>query len=413
MKRRNICLGFLGVLSLVSPVFAQQTTPPSLPPNPVLTEAKKQQIKDQIQQIANTFGITGLDMTSLLVGYSTGAWQDWPNFVVVCSVKQTVGQSTGYADFTLDYDTGVIVRFNLLALNDEGERLLAAGSTPTITAQQAEIKVRSIINFSGYMNKNWQMGTTDIYSPAHSNWSVTLRRYVNSFGGEDEWIYANVDRFSGTVSHYSITDNSIRLPIQNALLPEATTRQNAINAYQIAGGTLADMQIDVSNNLPMWRRIPDQYPYGYQYTKCTRCYRFIVPNNKIEVLVDAETGEIWYVEGLVAGFSKSPTGKNMKPQKVILSKHIILSSLVLAEKKYNGLGRAVASGFPLKKMSGSYPKLGSHFSCKTTEREVFFTFDAKKHELYWETETNGKWSGVKLSQSEAQKLAAWLKTAKL
>jgi hypothetical protein len=412
MKRRNICIGLLGVLCLASPILSQQTSP-TPPTPPVLSDAKKQQIQTQIQLIATTIGITGLDMTTISMDTQSSKWEDWPNFTIRCFVDQTVGQSKKRTEFILDYDTGTLVALDLSAVCHEGERFLALGTTPTVTSQQAEAKVLSILNFSGYGNQDWRLDTTEIDYHEQSSWSVVVRKYINNFSNEDECAIASVDRFSGMISRYSLMNNSIRLFPQNSFLPEATTRQIATNAFHTVTGTTGSIELVNSMDSPVWRRIPNQYPFGYQYSRATERYIFKILDDLIEVLVDAETGEIWHVEGLVAGFSKLPIGKNAKPQKVTLGKHIILSSQILSEKKYNGLGRAIASGFPLKKVPVHSTKLGLSLSCTTAKRNISFIFDNIKRELIWETETKGKWSGVKLSKDESERLSKWLKTAKL
>jgi hypothetical protein len=127
------------------------------------------------------------------------------------------------------------------------------------------------------------------------------------------------------------------------------------------------------------------------------------------VVVDAENGSVWRLKNRLA----ASMNHAVNASKLVMPPHLSLLKRLEKNQSASGLRRAIFGGSVLKSVGVPKLKPEQNFSYKVTERDIPFAFDAKKRELYWEIETKGKWSGVKLSKDEAERLSKWLKTAKL
>jgi hypothetical protein len=310
------------------------------------------------------------------------------------------------------------------------ERLEPAPSATSIATsipkEQAITKALGIVQQLGYslthhvMDAEWEAATTP--QPENQpNWTIASHwgvgftpkpygfRSLAGDGGEvginaqngqiDGFAWANLRTYLPNAT------NTIISPTQaKALAKQAIVQWGCPTSVEPYGILDLDGSSGDPNPAFGWHylRLSDYAKVGYKY-------RFDYSGEN-EVAIDAETGEVWWIRGLTDG------SRPAKPSRLRLPERTLLLQKIQPIKPYLGVTRALWAGSSLKQVVKTHlvkKNASRSFACKTAARAIPFIWSGDKRELYWETETKGKWAGVKLAKSEADTLAAWLKTAKV
>jgi hypothetical protein len=288
---------------------------------------------------------------------------------------------------------------------DSNSSRVKNGEQLALSKEQATQKAKNVLSF---LNVSGQWRNFRVFFYNDDGWTIYASPMINGYMLDEE-ASVSITPFDTEITFVGWPRFMIVQNATNNSVSATQARQIATNAlnqsYGLSGITpRADIETTV------WKQIP-----GTMFWRLAHQFIFEVPEGgssdavqAIQIIVDFETGEIWSIKELLDSFSV----KLKSNIKLSSSPRIELSQKMTDFNESQNIGRALISGTPIKKMLVKKPQ-GHSFIGKTLKDAVSFTFDAKKYELYWEAESKGKWAGVKLSKAESDKLAAWLKIAKL
>lgn len=341
------------------------------------------------------------------------------------SVSLRVSRDTGSAlwrmswreqDIIIEFDAtrGKVVRVSNRKSDESNKAAEKAGLTESVTKEQAIAAVQRLSQSMGVLVGNWRVSQVGRHEPAFKGdfkrWQVRLTRYVNGRPVLSSGVYAVVNPYDGTVPFWSVSYEDYVFNRTPVLISEEQAKQIAVAAFRQCGGPQNVEPLSGFNSSVGgfgWVKIAP----GSSLYRLAHHFVFNIKNvvdtlnMGVEVVVDAETGELWRIESITEGHGAGLKLSSAKP-----SARIKLAAALLADKHFAPLGHALSEGSLMEKAK---PTHGESFSYKLGGNNLEFQLRSDQKELVWREESTGAWSGVHLSAKGLSLVENWLKARAL
>jgi hypothetical protein len=327
------------------------------------------------------------------------------------------------------FSSGIRVTYHMglgkiVAIDDDTDKTTLArqqaGEPVTIPKEQVNAIASDYIQKLGWSLAEYQqegepsierndiLGNDNI-EPGIWEWDITYTRYVNGIRVQPSFKSVRINPYTGKLCSWSNRDQGDCIPNATSNMISASQALSiATQAYVTGGGTASDPHTPVVLQWEKFDRRDDYYRLGYRLA--------FTPKNSqgediayIASIIDAENGSIWYMKNILVSIST----RSWNSSKIKKSPVISLIESLGTKNDEAAFRRALLMGIPQKKVNLPKSTDKNLLFYTQKEKKISFLFVSVKRELIWETETKGKWAGVKLSKDEAERLSKWLKTAKL